>query len=92
METDKRTKSIRTIIGSLLQRYFGYGKKDLEKINIDDVDDPCFECLIFSNCHIECGEKAAHKILQYLNSPSIDPNSCVFSVVQNTITKELKIR
>ncbi len=92
METTKRTKSIQTIIEGLLQRYFGYGTKDLAGINIDkDADDPCFECLLVSSCHTQCGEKAAHKMLEYLNSPGINPNSCVIGYTQNKKTKELRI-
>ena len=63
----------------------------MKKINIEDLDNPCIECLLVFNCHTECGEKAAHKILQYLNSPSIDPNSCIITSTQKTKTKELVI-
>jgi len=92
METTKRSKSIQTIIEGLLQRYFGYGKKDLARINIDeDSEDPCFECLLVSSCHTQCGQKAAHKMLEYLNSSNINPNSCAIVTSQNKKTKELII-
>ena len=92
METTKHSKSIQTIIEGLLQRYFGYGTKDLVGINIDeDTEDPCFECLLVSSCHTECGNKAAHKILEYLSDPEINPNSCIITTTQNKKTKELRI-
>lgn len=92
MRINKRLKSIRTITEGLLQRYFKLGKEDLEKVDIENLDDPCFGCLILSICSTECADKATHKILDYLNRPDVDPNSCAFAVTQNTVTKELKIR
>lgn len=61
-------------------------------INLDeDSEDPCFECLLVSSCHTECGNKAAHKILEYLSDPEINPNSYIITATQNKKTKELRI-
>jgi len=92
MRTKKHSKSIRTTIEKLLQRYYKSGIKDLEKIDVEDRNDPCHGCLIFSNCHNECINKAAHKILEYFDKPGNDPNSYVIVTSRNKKTKELIIR
>ena len=81
----------------MLRQYFRFGTENskiakVEDLKIDDIEDPCFGCLILPACQVECGERAAYKILEYLDSNEIDPNTYEITATQKKGRMETETR